>query len=72
MDITFVALTINIIGEVLIAYVVLRVHHKMLIEHKFDKKVFDEIRREQKLVFLGIALIIISFVLEVVKNWEIL
>lgn len=51
-------------GEVFIAYTVLRVHRRMLVEKKIDRDVFKEIRFEQLIGFLGITLIIVGFILE--------
>ena len=54
--------TIKVIGELLIALTVLRVHHRVLHEHKVDKKVFNEMRVEQILGIIGAAMIAIGFV----------
>lgn len=57
-------LTLDAAGKVLIGVTVLRVHWRFLKEHKIDKKVFQEMKLEQKLGVLGIVLIIIGYFLE--------
>lgn len=44
-------LTLDVAGKVLIGVTVLRVHWRFLKEHKIDKKVFQEMKLEQKLGF---------------------
>lgn len=57
-------LTLDMVGKVLIGVTVLRVHWRFLKERKIDKKVFQEMKLEQRLGVLGIILIIIGYVLE--------
>lgn len=59
-------LTLTTIGEVLIGLTVLYVHHKILEEHKLDKKVFAGIRTEQWSGLLGIALIISGYIIRLI------
>ena len=56
--------TLDVIGKILIALAAISVHHRFLNEHKIDTKVFRSMKREQKLAFLGIAMILISYFLE--------
>jgi hypothetical protein len=55
--------TIQTVGEVLIGLTVMLVHHRMLNEHKIDKKVLNVLRIEQVIGGLGVALIITGFIL---------
>ncbi len=59
--------TLNVAGEILIAYTVLRVHSRVIKEHRIDKAVFSEMRKEQVLGVLGIILIVIGYLLEVIN-----
>lgn len=59
-----IALILEFIGEVVIAVSVIRVHDHVLKEHKLDKDVFKAIRAEQKLLFLGLFLMFISFLIQ--------
>jgi len=54
MDAEFIASTLETVGTLLIAWAALRVHHRVLNEHKIDNKVFRIMRREQRLGILGI------------------
>lgn len=57
--------TFLIIGEILIAFTVIRVHQRFLKERRVDSRVFREMRREQFVAVLGIALLIFSFILKI-------
>jgi len=60
----FAAATFEVIGSVLIGWAALRVHHRVLNEHKIDKKVVMTMRIEQKLGVLGILLVILGYILK--------
>ena len=45
----------------------LRVHHRVLYEHKIDKKVFRTMRVEQKFGMLGISLVVFAYLLHLMK-----
>ena len=62
------SLIFETVGVVFIAYAALRVHHRVLAEHKIDKKVFKTMRIEQFIGWTGVALVIIGFVI----NWNLL
>ncbi|MFH1611646.1 MAG: hypothetical protein ABIA83_03550 [Patescibacteria group bacterium] len=57
--------TIQTIGEVMIGITILYVHHKMLREKKFDKKVFADIRIEQWTGLIGIIMIIFGYIIQI-------
>ena len=57
----FVAETLDVVGVVLIGLAALRVHHRVLHEHKIDQEVFHVMRLEQGLGVLGILLIVVSY-----------
>lgn len=57
--------TVQTIGEVLVGLAVILVHHRMLDEHRIDKKVLKDIRKEQIFGSLGIAMIITGYVLHI-------
>ncbi len=64
MSILFWGLTIGVVGKILIAIGILRVHFVMAREQKIDAKVIRSFTAEKFLTFFGIALIIIGYVLE--------
>jgi hypothetical protein len=49
---------------VLLGITVMLVHWKIVKEHKIDRKVLKEMRREWNIAFLAIILIIIGYLLE--------
>jgi len=63
LDVT--AETIDLLGTVFIAFAALRVHHRVLNEHRVDNKVFREMRREQVVGVAGVFLVIISYAMKV-------
>jgi uncharacterized membrane protein len=65
MDLVFIGFTLDVIGKILIAFTAIMVHHRVLNEHQIDKVVFKSMRREQKLAVLGIAFVIVGYVLQV-------
>jgi hypothetical protein len=61
---SFLGFTIDVIGKILIAYTAVMVHHRVWQEHKIDKKVFSEMKKEKVLAFIGIFLIIAGYFLQ--------
>ena len=58
------ALILNTSGTLLIAYAALNVHHRFRHEHKIDEAVFKAMKYEHRVGWIGIALILSSFVLD--------
>lgn len=57
--------TFLVIGEILIAFTVIKVHQRFLKERRVDAKVFREMRKEQFVAALGIVFLIASFILKI-------
>ena len=64
MNLEVLGFTLDVIGKVLIAFTAIMVHHRFRKEHKVDEKVFRAMRREQTLAVLGIAFIVLGYVLQ--------
>ena len=62
---TFIALTLTMIGTVFVAYAALRVHHRVLGEHKIDQKVLKTMRIEQIVGWIGVLMIIAGYIITV-------
>jgi len=60
------ALILNTVGTLLIAYAALNVHHRFRNEHKVDEVVFKAMKQEWTIGCIGMALIISSFILELI------
>lgn len=58
------ALTLNELGGLFVAYAALRVHHRVLNEHRIDEEVVNIMKREQVVGVIGVFLIIIGYTLE--------
>jgi hypothetical protein len=65
MNILFWGITLGTLGKVIIGLAVLRVHMKIFEERKIDGAVLKSIRIEHVLTLLGIALILLGYLLEV-------
>lgn len=57
--------TLDMIGSVLIGWAALRVHYRVLHEHKIDRRVFRTMRVEQNLGMLGIGLVVVGYLLHI-------
>lgn len=64
MNILFWALTIGVIGKVLLAFGVLLAHSKLAHEHKIDMKVLKAFRLEHTITIIGIILIVLGYFME--------
>lgn len=61
------ALILEFVGEILIAISVVRVHNRVLKDHKLDRPVFRSIRSEQHVVVVGIVFSLAGFVLQMIS-----
>ncbi|MBL7045546.1 MAG: hypothetical protein ISR99_00740 [Parcubacteria group bacterium] len=64
MDLLFWGLTLGVVGKVLLGFTVISVHLKIVKEHKIDRLVLKEMRKERNLAILGILFIVVGYVLE--------
>ncbi|MBT4857308.1 hypothetical protein HON52_03960 [Candidatus Uhrbacteria bacterium] len=63
MDNLFLGELLQTIGELALAYTVLRVHHGVMTEKHIDKKVILSMKSEQFIGMMGVILIIIGFLI---------
>ncbi|MCB0446060.1 MAG: hypothetical protein KDD03_00835 [Gelidibacter sp.] len=64
MTLLFWGLTVSVIGKVLLAVGVLMAHGKIVHEHRIDMKVLKTFKVERWLTILGLALMVIGYILE--------
>jgi len=62
--ISIIGFTLDTSGKVLVAYTTMQVHYRFWQEHKVDERVFREMRHERRIAILGIALMVLGFVLQ--------
>ena len=62
---TFIALTLTMVGTIFIAYAALRVHHRVLGEHKIDQRVLKTMRIEQVVGWAGVFMVIAGYIITV-------
>lgn len=64
MNIELIGFILDTVGKIMVSYTAVRVHYRFWREHKIDESVFVEMKKEQRLGIVGIALIIIGFLME--------
>ncbi|NQV93383.1 hypothetical protein HQ403_02690 [Candidatus Kaiserbacteria bacterium] len=64
MDLLFWGMTISVVGKVLLGVTVIRVHSKIVHEHKVDGAVLKEMRKEKILAILGVFFMVVGYILE--------
>jgi len=64
MTLLFWALTLGVVGKVLVAVGILRVHYVMAMEKSIDEIVIRSFLLERGLTYLGVILLIIGYTLE--------
>jgi len=57
------SITLETVGTLLIAWAALRVHHRMLNEHKVSSRVFRIMRIEQRLGMVGMVFVFAGYLL---------
>lgn len=69
MSLAAVGLTLELIGTLLLAYTVIRVHLMLGRERKIDRKVLVVLHHERLAALVGVLLIIAGYVFEVTAAW---
>ncbi len=64
MDLLFIGMFLSFLGKMIVILTVLHMHHTLIREHKFDKKVYLSYQQERVLTWLGLLLIVIGFIIE--------
>jgi hypothetical protein len=59
---TVIPLTLDFLGTLLIGYAVLKVHSRIGKEHKIDKHVWQTIKKERTITYIGLILIVLGFI----------
>lgn len=60
-----IGLTFQVTGEVMIGVTAIMVHRRVWKEHKIDPAVYHEMKREQTIGIIGIAFLILGYILQV-------
>jgi len=56
--------TLETLGKLLVAFVAIMVHHRVLKEHRIDIKVLRSMKRERGIGILGVVLILIGYAVQ--------
>lgn len=65
VTILIIGITLDVVGTILIAYTVLRVHNRAREERAIDSRVINEMKKERATSIVGIVFIIIGYVFQV-------
>lgn len=65
MDLLLFGITIGTTGKILLGVTVILVHHKIVLEHKIDRSVIKEMKRESIIAYFAIALITLGYLAEI-------
>lgn len=65
MSLEFIGFTLDVVGTIMIAYTAIKVHYRFRQEHTIDEKVFTSMKNEQVIGVLGIALIVVGYLLQI-------
>jgi len=65
LTILIIGITFDVIGTILIAYTVLRVHNRTREERVIDSRVINEMKKERVASIVGIVFIIIGYIFQV-------
>ena len=63
MDYLFLGEAVKFIGELFLAYTVLRVHHGVMTERRIDKKVLMQMKSELVVGLIGVILMLAGFII---------
>ena len=63
-----IGLALSTIGTILIAFMALRVHHRVIKDHKIDEAVFKQMKTEQVIGVLGILLITFGYFIQLIDR----
>jgi len=64
VTILIIGITLDVIGTILIAYTVLRVHNRAREERAIDSRVINEMKKERAASIVGSVFIIIGYIFQ--------
>ena len=64
LTILIIGITFDVIGTILIAYTVLRVHNRAREERAIDSRVINEMKKERATSIVGIVFIVIGYIFQ--------
>jgi len=65
LSLRFLALTFDVAGKLALAIMALMVHNRIVMEKRIDKKIIMEMKREKRIAYLAVILILIAYVIEI-------
>ena len=64
-----VGFILHTLGEVMVGFTAIMVHHRVWKEHKIDKRVFEEMRKERQAGIVGLTFIVLGFILQMIHAY---
>lgn len=65
MNLLFWGITLGVLGKVLVVVAVLHMHHSLVRENRIDRTVLFTYKQERIMTFIGLALILVGYFMEV-------
>jgi len=62
-----IGFTLHTLGELMVGFTAIMVHHRVWKEHKIDSRVFAEMKMERKTGIIGLIFIILGFALQMLN-----
>lgn len=60
---------LELMGGVMIALMVVRVHERLIEEYQIDRQVVKAVKKEHRIAFTGIGFLVLSFILRVIYHF---
>lgn len=68
MNFLLISNILELLGEILVVISVVRVHSKVLEDHKIDQEVLESIKGEKRYAIVGLVFIIIAFAIRIITG----
>jgi len=65
ISLKFLALTFDVSGKLLLGVMALMVHNRIIKEKRIDKKILREMKREKRVAYLAVILILVAYIIEI-------
>jgi len=65
ISLRFLALTMDVAGKLLLGIMALMVHNRIIKEKRIDKKILREMKREKRVAYIAIILILLAYIIEI-------
>lgn len=65
MTLPLIQSILSSLGTLMVGYAAVQIHYRIMHSHSIDDNVVKEMKREQKVAFVGMGLIVLSLLLDI-------